>query len=568
MSDIIDQEPIPSVEQTPEQDNNTQKQPAEFNSVVRGIFIFLLITSAINCLTKLLTNLGLGNTTLGLIMFVMEAANCIFLYMMLQRKGWAVLALFGMLLLQIPLNLVLENPDMQSVYISTFLRIIVFSILLLIPKNGITGWQVLFEKNDVRGDGVSENDASNEQMPAGETEEISEDANQEKHVEVANCPVEDTKVDSPVQDKGPDPEELKSGVVNSVEDHPVEYPDNKGSRVPRWLFALIPVVLIGLVLGGIMLFKDKSPKKSISLDGPVYYYLEKSSDKSECVIHKDAKCKEGLVYVELASIYSGGYDESNFCSKCITPKQLRPILDSCRAYEARKEISEHISKFYEEFNKKYNDFDTEQEFREWLANADSSAIDKLYNAFNRKYDNFDGPNGKNEMIAYLGWKCPKKPNADLNSDQLFFHSVDVDENDVIISDADFARNRNNLVKVYSILKEEKYTDIGKNLDEFASMMSWVTNRKIAYEIMCKDYEMGTFEEFDERFYPATEEHISKEKDRRWLYRKLKEGGIPVGDYESFCLLLCYDDDLRNYYDQGIKLGLNLGSYSEYRKYIR
>ena len=568
MSDTIDQEPIPSVEQAPEQENNTPKQPAELNSVVRGIFIFFLITSAINCLTKLLTNLGLGNTTLGLIMFVMEVANCVFLYMMLQRKGWAVLAFFGMLLLQIPLNLALGNPDMQSVYISTFLRIIVFSVLLLIPKNGITGWQVLFEKNNDGGDEVGEDASIIEQRLAGEAADIPEEASRETPIEVENCPMEDTKTDLPVQDKGPDLEVQKMGVENSVEDSPVENADNKGNRVPRWLFALIPVVLIGLVLGGVLLFKDKSPKKSISLDGPVYYYLEKSSDKSECIIHKDAKCKEGLVYVELASIYSGGYDESNFCSKCITPKQLRPLLDSCRAFEARKEISEHISKFYKEFNKKYNDFDTEQEFREWLANADSSAIDKLYNAFSRKYKNFDGPNGKSEMIAYLGWRTPKKQIDKLNSDKLFFHEVDIDENDEIISEEDLARNRKNLVKIYSILKEENYTDLGKNLEEFASMMSLVTNRKIAYELMCKDYEMGTFEEFDERFYPATEEHVNKEKNRRWLYHHLKDKGVPVGDYESFCLLLCYEDDLRNYYNQGTKVGLNLGTYILYRKNIR
>lgn len=126
-----------------------QSEVLELNSFVRGLFIFFLITSGINCLTKLLTNLGIGNTTLGIAMFICEVANCFFLYKMLKHKGWALLALFGMLLLQIPLNLALGNPDMQSVYISTFMRIIVFSVLLLIPKNGVTGWQVLFSQSSV-----------------------------------------------------------------------------------------------------------------------------------------------------------------------------------------------------------------------------------------------------------------------------------------------------------------------------------------------------------------------------------------------------------------------------------
>lgn len=160
MPDTIEQKPIPSAEQTPRKESNTPKQPTELNGLVRGLFIFFLVTSAINCLTKFVTNLVHGNTSLGILMFVLEVACCIFLFMMLKHKGWAVLALFGVLLLQIPLNLSLGNPDMQTVYISTFLRIIVFSILLTIPKNGVMGWQVLFDKKDVDNDVAKEEGAS------------------------------------------------------------------------------------------------------------------------------------------------------------------------------------------------------------------------------------------------------------------------------------------------------------------------------------------------------------------------------------------------------------------------
>ena len=80
-------------------------------------------------------------------MFICELANIYFLYVILQKKSWGLIALFGMLLFQIPLNIFLKCPDMDTIYISAFLRIVVFSIILLIPKNGITGWAILFGKD-------------------------------------------------------------------------------------------------------------------------------------------------------------------------------------------------------------------------------------------------------------------------------------------------------------------------------------------------------------------------------------------------------------------------------------
>lgn len=118
----------------------------EFSSIIKGVFIFFMVTSGLNCITKLATNLMLGNTSSGIIMFICELANIYFLYVILKKKSWGLIALFGMLLLQIPLNIFLKCPDMDKIYISTFLRMLVFSIILLIPKNGITGWVVLFGK--------------------------------------------------------------------------------------------------------------------------------------------------------------------------------------------------------------------------------------------------------------------------------------------------------------------------------------------------------------------------------------------------------------------------------------
>ena len=125
---------------------NSEK-PREFSNILKGVLIFFMVTSGLNCITKLATNLMIGNTPLGIFMFICELANIYFLYVILQKKYWGLIALFGMLLFQIPLNILLNCPDMTTIYISTFFRILVFSIILLIPKNGITGWSILFGKD-------------------------------------------------------------------------------------------------------------------------------------------------------------------------------------------------------------------------------------------------------------------------------------------------------------------------------------------------------------------------------------------------------------------------------------
>ena len=133
-----------------EEKNNTgenAEKPKEFSSIIKGVFIFFMVTSGLNCITKLATNLMMGNTPLGIIMFICELANIYFLYVILQKKNWGLIALFGMLLFQIPINILLNCPDMNAIYMSTFSRMLVFSIILLIPKNGITGWSILFGKD-------------------------------------------------------------------------------------------------------------------------------------------------------------------------------------------------------------------------------------------------------------------------------------------------------------------------------------------------------------------------------------------------------------------------------------
>jgi len=63
--------------------------------------------------------------------------------------------------------------------------------------------------------------------------------------------------------------------------------------------------------------------------------------------------------------------------------------------------ADNISKFYSVFNEAYDNFKTEDEFRNWLSKADAEKMGNLYEAFNSEYDNFAKPE---DMYAYLGWK--------------------------------------------------------------------------------------------------------------------------------------------------------------------
>ena len=63
-------------------------------------------------------------------------------------------------------------------------------------------------------------------------------------------------------------------------------------------------------------------------------------------------------------------------------------------------MGDNVSKFYNAFSQKYDNFGTEQEFRDFLKGAKRENIDNLYKAFNAKYDNF---NSADDMVSYLGW---------------------------------------------------------------------------------------------------------------------------------------------------------------------
>ena len=63
-------------------------------------------------------------------------------------------------------------------------------------------------------------------------------------------------------------------------------------------------------------------------------------------------------------------------------------------------MGDNISKFYNAFSKKYDNFKSEDEFRNYLKGAKRENIDKLFKAFSSKYDNFGS---SDDMASYLGW---------------------------------------------------------------------------------------------------------------------------------------------------------------------
>ena len=552
----------------------------DFNSAAHfflGLSMFATVMTIINSFLKIDLFGPSGSLIIEIVIDFLILVAAVLTFM---KKKYGLVALVALFIIRlfatIPSGTNISTASYLGAHTATLIRDIgLFLIAMFFKKNGISGWDSMLASEEYVAQHTvlpdADNHHSNESEPNGiESESHAEEPIIGKELndvpEVISSESEIKHVDD---SKGLFEEGIDSNSIpresggDNKQNQKDDIPAN--DRRIKWGRILLPIALLIAIVEAILLIQNRRGGMDQKVEDDYYLYMEKSEDSKECVIHRNPKCKENLVYIELRNVYSGGFDESNFCSKCFTPKRLRPILDSCLVYKSRKEISEHISKFYTVFNAKYNNFESEQAFRNWLSNADSTKILNLYKAFNKKYNDFDGPNGLNEMIAYLGWKCPSTRVTAAQSANAPLFSTNVHEDDILISDADLIRNRSYLTKVYSFLKEKKAKGIGKDFDEFSSVMSRVRNRKIVYDYLYKEnYELGTFEEFDEKIYPATDEHLTKEKDRRWLYRMLKEDGVEVGDYDSFCLLLCYDDDLKRVYNQGKNAGLELGSFDEFR----
>ena len=115
--------------------------------------------------------------------------------------------------------------------------------------------------------------------------------------------------------------------------------------------------------------------------------------------------------------------------------------------------ADNISKFYKALSAKYDNFNSEEDFRNYLSSAKRENIDKLYNAISAKYDNFQSVD---EMISYLGW-----------SDQSSSSASDVDASQQL-SEEDRQAVRNKLLETAAKRRPDtsSFSDAPKKTREY------------------------------------------------------------------------------------------------------
>lgn len=90
-------------------------------------------------------------------------------------------------------------------------------------------------------------------------------------------------------------------------------------------------------------------------------------------------------------------------------KKEAAFLDSLKqvGIEQERIYKEHLSQFYDAFNKYYPVFSSPEELSEWLDFANYSAFDLLHKLYSAKYDGYDGLDGFNRLSEYLFWGPPQ-----------------------------------------------------------------------------------------------------------------------------------------------------------------
>lgn len=131
-----------------DEQQQTQEGP-EFNAFLKGIFIFFIISSLIGSARKLFVGLMLEEYVVSLVSFIMELLGCAMMVVVLtKKKGWAMLVVFGLLLIQIPVNALLHAPNLSDIAMNVFIRMGILAGLLFLRKDGISGWKTLFPNMD------------------------------------------------------------------------------------------------------------------------------------------------------------------------------------------------------------------------------------------------------------------------------------------------------------------------------------------------------------------------------------------------------------------------------------
>lgn len=144
----------------------------DYHPVVKGVIIVLMALSCINLFSQVITNMIWGNYSIGAIELVGGLINLFSFILIYKRKISGVILYVGMMLLQILINLFLNSVDIESVVISCVVRLIIIGLILLVRKNGVSGWSILknnadfsclkMRKNKVLNPAISANTSNNE----------------------------------------------------------------------------------------------------------------------------------------------------------------------------------------------------------------------------------------------------------------------------------------------------------------------------------------------------------------------------------------------------------------------
>ena len=126
-----------------EKENTSSNEKPEYHTILKVILILMIVTSIIQMFSKLFTNMIMDSFEWGLINFGLEVINLVAFFLILNKKLAGVIIFYAMMIFNMIWNNYAGTIDMTTVYTSCMFRIGVISLLLLISKNGISGWNIL-----------------------------------------------------------------------------------------------------------------------------------------------------------------------------------------------------------------------------------------------------------------------------------------------------------------------------------------------------------------------------------------------------------------------------------------
>lgn len=132
--------------------NDNQQNKYYYCGVCDLILCLWMISGILSGLLQLVLNLQQDvSITICLIQFIGAAIN-LYAFILIYRENKLGFYIYvTMMLYQIPINLLLGRPDLGFIVVSALVRIIMLSLVLLIPNQyGIRGWTVLWKGRELK----------------------------------------------------------------------------------------------------------------------------------------------------------------------------------------------------------------------------------------------------------------------------------------------------------------------------------------------------------------------------------------------------------------------------------